>query len=526
MAAVTSTRVIDGSRDEVESAVRAIVNRWPAVGFAVAVIRDGRPATFLNHGVAEVMTRTPVTEDTIFRVASLTKLFTAVAIMQLVERGAVDLDAPAGDHLRAFHLVPAHPGLSRPTVRHLLTHTSGIPEVIRLTDLLHRGWGSFWSRPAVHSVALGEPVPPLAMVYRSGIPYVVEPGTTFAYTNHGFATLGQIVEDVSGVPIERYLRERVFEPLGMADTGLGRSPGLEHRRATGYAIGRTGPAAVPDREWVTRGASAVDSTARDLSRFAAALLGGGSLEGVTVLGRETLATMLEPSFQPDPRVPGMGLGFFRSLIGGHRVVGHDGRLPGFSTQLLLAPDDGVAVIGLTNGSSGATSWLPTELASLLRRLIGVAEEPVRHDIPHRPETWKGICGRYALPPRIGDLRGRLMLGGGVEVFVRAGRPMIRLRVPIPALLRGVPLHPDDEADPAVFRVDLSALGMSTVHVVFGREVGDTARAMHTDLGNLSLIERRDGTRRVAIRRGIAAATIAAGTVAAVRAAQRAQVQER
>jgi CubicO group peptidase (beta-lactamase class C family) len=520
MVAVTSAPAIDESRDKLEVAVREIVNRWPAVGFAVAVLRDGRPATFLNHGVAEVVARTPVSEDTVFRLASLTKLFTSVAIMQLVERGLVDLDAPAGDHLRAYHLLPAHPGLSRPTVRHLLTHTSGIPEVIRLADLLHPGWGSFGSRPAVHSVALGEPIPPLATVYPSGIRYVVEPGTTFAYTNHGFATLGQIVEDVSGLPVERYLRERIFEPLGMADTGLGRSPGLEHRRATGYAIGHRGPAAVRDREWVTRGASAVDSTARDLARFAAALLGGGSLEGSTVLDRETLATMFEPSFRPDPRVPGMGLGFFRSLVGGHRFVGHDGRLPGFNTQLLLAPDDGVAVIGLTNGSSGATSWLPTELERLLRGLIGVPEAPIRHDIPHRPETWDGICGRYALPPRIGDLRGRLMLGGGVEVFVDAGRPMLRLRVPMPALLRGVPLHPDDPADPAVYRIDLSSFGMSTIRVVFGREVGGTARAIHTDLGNLSLIERRDGRRRVAIRRGLAAAAIAAGTVVSIRAAHR------
>ena len=207
--------------------------------------------------------------------------------------------------------------------------------------------------------------------------------------------------------------------------------------------------------------------------------------------------MYEPHYQPDPRVPGWGLGFFRAEAGGHRVIGHDGILPGFNSTLVVAPDDGVAIVAFTNGSEGAFVWMETEFKRLLRHLLDAPDEVVRTDIPHHPEVWEELCGRYLPPPRISDLRQRLAIPGGVEVFVRRGRLMIRALTPIPALYRGLPLHPDDEDDPYVFRLDLSELGMSTVRVVFGRDVASGAAAIHADLGGqpLSLIRRRPTERK-------------------------------
>jgi CubicO group peptidase (beta-lactamase class C family) len=131
--------------------------------------------------------------------------------MQLWEQGLVDLDAPANKYLRDYSLVPAKSGFGPATLRHLLTHTAGVRAVRRPSDLLRPalGWGAPVRRPA----------PSLAEYYRGGLRVDVEPGTKWAYSNHGFATLGQIVEDVSGIPFERYLREQVFEPLGMKSSG-------------------------------------------------------------------------------------------------------------------------------------------------------------------------------------------------------------------------------------------------------------------------------------------------------------------
>jgi hypothetical protein len=163
-------------------------------------------------------------------------------------------------------------------------------------------------------------------------------------------------------------------------------------------------------------------------------------------------------------------------------------MPGFNADLLLAPDDGTAVIGLTNGSPGAMGWLPIEMDRLLRASMGVAQDAIRTDVPHRPEVWHELIGVYQLPPGVSDLRERAMLGGGVEVLARGGRLVARLRLPIPALWRGVTLHPDDDADPYVYRLDLAGMGMPVVRVAFNPKAPG-GRVMHTDLACLSLPER-------------------------------------
>ncbi|HYM67666.1 MAG TPA: serine hydrolase domain-containing protein, partial [Patescibacteria group bacterium] len=113
--------------------VDAILSRHPAVGFAVGVVRRGRPGLFHAQGLADVASNIPITEATIFRVASISKTFTAIAVMQLWEQGQIDLDAPANEYLRAFKLVPARKGFGPATVRHLMTHTAGVPEDVHLS---------------------------------------------------------------------------------------------------------------------------------------------------------------------------------------------------------------------------------------------------------------------------------------------------------------------------------------------------------------------------------------------------------
>ena len=498
--------------------VDAIVSRHPAVGLVGGVVRVGRPPVLHVHGFADIASGTLVTQDTVFRIGSLTKMFTAVAILQLAEQGLVDLDAPANGYLRAYALVPASAGWRPATLGHLLTHTAGIPDARGLADLRHASLTPDGGRPAHLSVRAGQPVPSLARYYREGLREVVEPGTAFAYTNHGFATLGQIVEDVSGQPLGSYFREHVFGPLGMEDTDIARSDRVAARLATGYAFGRSGPKPVPDREWTCPGAGGIYSTPRDVARFAAALLCGGANDHGRIIEPATLATIFERHYQPDPRIPGVGLGVFRGNIGGHRVAGHDGILPGFNSAFLVAPDDGVGVFAFTNGSSGAFAWLRIELELLLRQLLDLPGEGVARNVPHRPEVWPELCGRYVFPPRISDLRERLMQGGGAQVFVRGGRLMVRLLTPVPALFRGLPLQPADVHDPEVFRLDLSAAGMGSLRVVFGRGADGRVNAVHTDLGGQpwSLRRQSDSPAHRAWLRSALGALVVGGAPAAPR----------
>ena len=462
-----------------------LLNRRPMVGFAVGVVRDGSLEFFHGHGLADIASGTPITEDTVFRIASITKTFTAIAVMQLWERGLIDLDAPANDYLRAYRLVPAKASFAPASVRHLLTHTSGIPEMIRPARSLRYVFGE--------SVKLGQPVPALAEYYGGRLRQVTEPGTRFTYTDHNFATLGQIVEDVTGWPLDRYLREHIFVPLGMTSTDLLRSDYVAARLATGYTFGSRGPRAVTDRQWVTAAASSMYSTPRDMARYLAALLGGGAGEHGPVLKPATLASMFEPQYQPDPRVPGIGLAFSRFNLGGHLAVEHEGILPGFNSDIFVAPGDGAGVMAFTNGARQAMLWLPAEAGRLLGQLIGAHDDAIRTDIPQHPEVWGQICGWYPFAAPLTDLRARSVFGAGVEVFVRRGQLMLRALSPVPAVYRGFVLHPDDHADPYAFRIDLSQSGIGTAKVVFSHGSTPRTTAIHLDVYPLSLHKRPAAT---------------------------------
>jgi hypothetical protein len=220
-----------------------------------------------------------------------------------------------------------------------------------------------------------------------------------------------------------------------------------------------------------------------MARYVAALLGAGTNQHGTILKPATLATMFQPHYQPDPRIPGMGLAFFRGNASGHPVVEHQGIVPGFNSQILLAPGDGVGVLAFTNGARQAMLWLSAETAGLLNHLLGVPDEQIRTDVPQHPEIWGDLCGWYYLPGPLTDARVRGMLGAGAEVFTRRGRLMFRGLTPVPAVYRGFVLHPDDDNDPYVFRIDL---GLTTSRVVFSHQPGTGTTAAHLDLMPLSL----------------------------------------
>jgi hypothetical protein len=261
---------------------------------------------------------------------------------------------------------------------------------------------------------------------------------------------------------------------------------------------------------VAAAASSILSTPRDMARYLAALAGGGTNEHGSILDPATLATMFEPHYRTDPRVPGMGLGFFRLDLGGRPAVEHQGVLPGFNSQIFVAPDDGTGVMAFTNGANGAMFWLAPEMGRLLTRLVGVREAAVRSDVPHHPEVWGDICGWYPVSAELTDTQAWGMFGLGVEVFVRGGQLMLRILSPIPAAYGGFPLHPDDESDPYVFRIDLSRFGIGTARVVFSPEPKTGETRVHTDIVARSLERRPSGLNpRGLFARGLAAAAVLA-----------------
>jgi CubicO group peptidase (beta-lactamase class C family) len=468
---------LSGADDlEMKARVGEILNRHPAVGLAVGVVRDRSLAFFYGHGVADIASGTPVTEDTVFRIGLVTKTFTAIAVLQLWEQGLLDLDAPASDYLRAYKLVPAEVTHRPATVRHLLTYTAGLPQAVYLSRAF---------KPTVgEMVGFGQRVPTLAEFYRGELHLVAEPGAMHIYSNHSFATLGQIVEDVSGEPLDRYFRGHIFEPLGMEHTDLLRSERVRDRLATEYALHSRGPRPIRDCDLITAGSGGIYSTTRDMARYVAALLGGGAGERGSVLKPETLAAMFAPQYQPDPRLPGVGLAFYRRDVGGHLIVEKDGLVRGFASQLFVAPHDGVGVVAFTNGARAAHGWLEPEVLEILRLVLDVPGDAIRTDVPHHPEIWGDLCGWYVFPGSLRDVQKWAV--AGVQVLVRRGQLTLRVVTPVPGLPREFVLHPEDGDDPGLFRIDLSALGMATSRVVFSRVPDVGTAALHVELPGMPM----------------------------------------
>ena len=490
--------------------IAEILDRWPPAGLAVGVVRDGSLEWFFGHGVADIGSKEPITQDTVFRIGSLTKTFTAIAVMQLWEQGLVDLDAPANQYLRAVRLIPAKASFRPATVRHLLTHTAGVGYWRRLSDLLQPGVGA-----GIRAGRSG--APPLADYYRRGLPVEIQPGTRWMYSDHGFAALGQLVEDVSGQPLDHYLREHILAPLGMEHTDLVQSERVRARLATGYVLRSRGLKPVADREIPTPGGGGMYASTADMARYLAALLGGGTGEHGQVLKPDTLASMFQPHFQPDPRVPGMGLGFEPGEESGHATVGKTGIVAGFLSAMMLAPDDGIGIVVFTNtgGLDGRGVAEPLAVA-LLRRLLGLPDAVIRADIPVHPETWREVCGWYS--PDAGPVTNlflRALMGAGAEVTVHDGQLLLKPLTPIPALRRGLRLYSDDPDDPWVFRIKFPNYGKSS-RVVFSRGPEDRGAPMRLLLDVMSLQKRPEvrnprrwvngvlaaGAAALAIRRGL------------------------
>ncbi len=473
-----------------------IRNRRPSVGLALGMVRDGRLESFHGAGLADIASKRAVDADTVFRIGSLTKIFTAILVLQLWEEGRIDLDAPAADYLRTYELVPAKAGFRPATVRHLLTHTAGIREMLHLSGLLKM------NRVLGEALPPGRRVPGLAELYGGGLRIDIEPGTGWMYSNHDFATLGQIVEDTTGDPVARRYRERIFEPLGMASSDLARSASVRSRLATGYEL-HAGGAEPVDCELVTPAAGGIYSSTRDMALFAAALLGGGANEHGSVLKPETVRMMFAPQYQPDPRIPGVGLAFFRSDLGGHLGVEHDGIVPGFDSDLYLAPDDGVGVLAFANGASGGMHWLVLEVERVLRQVLGVPEARIRDDIPQRPEVWGELCGTYTLLAPPTD-PGKLAMGAGLRVRVRGGHLIASALSPVPGLFRGFELHPDDPDDPYAFRIVLPLFVSGPSRAVFRRDAAGMVTALHLEAGPMSFQRKRGSSAPARVSRSVRA----------------------
>ena len=297
-------------------------------GLALVVVQDNAVVLAKGYGYAELSEQRPVAPHrTVFRLASVSKLFTATAVMQLVERGKLDLDADVNRYLRSFKLPDSYEAPI--TAAHLLTHTGGLEP---------RTFG--------HAVAASAPAEPLgAYLARRMPPRVMPPGRFISYSNHGYALLGHLVELVSGVPFARYAEEHILGPLDMRRSSFGLPPELAADLAVGYRVAGGRHRASAFEALNVAPAGALNATVADVAKFAIAHLAEGRFRERRVLAPATTRLMQRQQFAHHPEVGGYGYGFEIHPQYPRRAIGHGGSLSaGWGSLLMLFPDERLGVV--------------------------------------------------------------------------------------------------------------------------------------------------------------------------------------
>ncbi|HEX2344917.1 MAG TPA: serine hydrolase domain-containing protein [Vicinamibacterales bacterium] len=348
-------------------------------GAAWGIVIDGQLAHSGVAGVRDVATKAPVDADTVFRIASMTKSFTAMAILKLRDEGKLSLDDPAERHVPELKSL-RYPTTDSPriTIRHLLTHSEGFPE--------DNPWGD---------QQLAESEAEFSRMMRGGIPFSNAPGIAYEYSNYGFAILGRIVSRVSGQPYDQYISQAILQPLGMASTTLHPSKVAANRLAVGYRW--------EDERWKEEPAlphgsfgamGGMLTSIRDLSRYVAALLDAWPPRDGAETGpsrRASLREMQQP-WRPSgtrvvldkassaPRLTSSSYGFGLSVAQTcdfGAIVAHSGGLPGYGSVMRWLPDYGVGIIAFGNRTYTGWGQVVGEAFDLLAKTGGLQPRTVR-----------------------------------------------------------------------------------------------------------------------------------------------------
>ncbi|NUT35319.1 MAG: beta-lactamase family protein [Hamadaea sp.] len=413
------------SSHELAAFVGSTAKELDIAGVAVGVWADGREA-YACHGVTSIANPLPVDRHTLFHISSVSKTFTATAMMRLVAQGRVDLDAPVCRYLPDLTLSDED-AATQITVLQLLNHTAGLDWNL-ITDL-----GDGDDALAAFVARLGE------------LPRIAPPGVRASYSQAGYNLAGRIIEKVTGETYERAVTGLVLTPVGLTDTVFSLGDVITRRFAVGHNRGEDGRLSQV-REWKAGGRAdnpggGIVSSAADLIRWARWHLGDGG----AVLPTELLHRMREPSVALHASTLGDAVGICWLLrdIGGTLAAGHGGSGNGQFAELLLVPDRDFAVVSLANVGPEGIPFNQSVVRWALEHFLGVVDadpEPLPYDDARAQQ----VAGRYhndAMNLTIAADGAALTLAVGIKPEIRAGSDT---EMPPDYPPAAVGLLPDDE----------------------------------------------------------------------------------
>jgi D-alanyl-D-alanine carboxypeptidase len=354
---------------ELDAVVAKAIEGQPMAGVSVVVTRGDATILAKGYGLADVEAKRAAAADTIYRIGSVTKSFTAAMILALDSAGELRIDDPLSVYLPHYD---AHGKTI--TLRHLLTHTSGIKGYTELDAFGARMAEAF---PRDELVAMFE-----------AEPLMFEPGTRWSYSNSGYYLLGLVIEKVTGKPYADAVRELAIQPAGLVDTSYCPQQMTTERQARPYAVkdGAVVPAAPLDMEH-PYAAGSLCSTAVDLARWIRALASG------RVVNATTWPQMITPVTLNDGTSFPYGFGLQTGPLGDHPKIGHGGGINGFISAMDMFPADELVIVVLTNSETELAPQISKQLA---QAVLKIEEKPVA-DLPLDAATATAYVGRYDFP---------------------------------------------------------------------------------------------------------------------------------
>ena len=358
VASVTSVRVAaqapaERYRNELQPLIEDFMHQQQIPGFAIGVIQGGRLVYAHGFGMKNLAhNHDPVTPRSLFHMASITKTFVATSIMQLVEAGKINLDTPVVQYLPYFRL--ADDRYQTITVRQMVTHTSGMPDVEDYE----------WVKPQYDDGALGRYVRSL-----SNQKLIFAPGTDFRYSNVAFEVLGDLIAKVSGESFEDYVQHHILTPLKMKDSTLLIKTTNPKLMTWGHERDKDGhvfPSKVYPYNRMHSPSSNLHSNVEDMARWAAANLNHGELDGKRILKEQTYDIMWKPAHNVSEG-RAVGISWFLGEYRGLATVSHGGGDPGYATFLVLLPEKKIAVVLMAN-----CDWLSKGRGQIANAALDVA----------------------------------------------------------------------------------------------------------------------------------------------------------
>ncbi len=378
-------------------------------GMSAGIVYDQDLIWHKGYGFANLEKAIPADEHSVYRIASITKLFTATMLMHLRDAGKLNLDDPLEKYLPQFKIKSPFADARPPTFRMVAAHAAGLPR-----EGSHEGWGDM-NMPTIDALLAGLEGDEMRL------PTMFEP----KYSNLGVGIMGYTLGKIAGQPYSDYVTEHILQPLGMTESGWTR-PDEAHYTVGYYADGGTIKTAPHWDEQGFRPGGGMYSTVADISKFIAMQFRDQPAGDSQVLGSSTIREMHMPVSVTQDFESGFGIGWGMRRVAGCKVIGHSGGLPGFTTNITLVPALKLAAIVFTN-----TGTDPVTISQkMLELLIPVFQRQLaRQETPASSEEqagWKLYEGRYAQRSmddylEVENVNGRLMItwpGAEPKTFIR------------------------------------------------------------------------------------------------------------